>query len=315
MPNTLRIIFAGTPEFAALPLQSLINHGYQIIAVYTQPDRPTGRGRKITASPVKKLAFKYSIPVYQPESLKQSSVQQELQNLNADLMIVAAYGLLLPKAVLAMPRLGCVNIHASLLPRWRGAAPIQRAILAGDTETGITIMQMAAGLDTGPIITQESCSILATDTSAILHDRLATLGANLLLTTLPLIASGKPPLQLQDSSVATYAAKLEKQEAMLDWTQPAQLLERKVRAFNPWPVASTYYDNGVLRIWEAYAIAASLNNHNVNIGTVIATSPKGIDIITGQDLLRITCLQLPNKRKITAAEFINARDILGVSLA
>lgn len=309
MPYQIRIIFAGTPEFAVPALQSLITHGQQVIAVYTQPDRPAGRGLKFTPSPVKKLALTHGLPIQQPESLKSAESQATLAKLQADLMVVAAYGLLLPRAVLNIPRLGCVNIHASLLPRWRGAAPIQRAILAGDTETGITIMRMAAGLDTGPIIAQSHCPILPTDNALTVHDRLMRLGAEAIIAALPTIIAGTPQPQPQDPSRATYAAKLHKTESAINWQLPANVLARHIRAFNPWPIATTSYAGNTLRLWEGLEIPG----HGAP-GLVVKASAQGLDVGTGHNLLRITKLQLPNKKVTTAADFINAHDMREVVL-
>lgn len=309
MSTSLRIIFAGTPAFALPPLQALIDAGHQVIAVYTQPDRPAGRGRHLMPSPVKSLALAHGLSVRQPDSLKDPETQAELAACAADLMVVVAYGLLLPRPVLAAPRLGCINIHASLLPRWRGAAPIQRAILAGDTETGITIMQMEIGLDTGPMIHQQRCPILPEDSGGALHDRLAPLGAQALLEALPLIASGTPPLQPQEATLATYAPKLSKQEAIIDWQRPAQELVRQVQAFDPWPVAETRYAGSALRIWSATAVPGSGRP-----GTVVASSPAGIEVGTGAGVLRVTRLQLPGKRVTSATDFLNAHDLRGVVL-
>lgn len=238
---SLKIIFAGTPAFAVPTLQALVNSSHDVVAVYTQPDRPAGRGRHLTASPVKAFALEHNIPVEQPPTLTKPEPQQGLEFYNADVMVVAAYGLLLPEAVLHAPRFGCINVHASLLPRWRGAAPIHRAILAGDTCTGITIMQMEKGLDTGPMLCQASCPIERHDTSANLHDRLATLGADALLMTLTQLEAGALNPQLQNNSHATYAKKITKAEAGLDWQQTALALERQIHAFNPWPVATTSF--------------------------------------------------------------------------
>ena len=292
------------------PLKALLQSAHQVVAVYTQPDRPAGRGRKLAASPVKEVAVEAGIPVFQPANFRQEADLAELESLGADLMVVVAYGLLLPQRVLDGPRLGCVNIHASILPRWRGAAPIQRAILAGDDETGVTIMHMEAGLDTGPIYLVRSLPIATGETGGSLHDRLSVLGADLLMEALPGILEGSLKPDPQDEALSSYARKLEKSEARVDWNRPAVEIERMVRAFNPWPVAHTQYENANLRIWGAEAIPGPAGSP----GTVMAAGREGINVATGDGLLRITRLQMPGKRAMNAADFINANQIEGVLL-
>lgn len=303
----MRIIFAGTPDFAAHTLSTLINAGdYEICAVYTQPDRPAGRGRKLTASPVKQIALDHNIPVEQPLNFKQQSDVDQLANYQADLMIVVAYGLLLPQAVLDTPKYGCINIHASLLPKWRGAAPIQRAILAGDRQSGVCIMQMEAGLDTGPVLSHATCPIHDSDTSQQLHDRLATLGAKTLLETLPALSRLQSTAQEQDHSQTTYADKITKTEATIDWQQPARTVLRQIKAFNPWPIAQTTWQQHTLRIWDALAQDIE---HTSTAGTILKVDKQGIDIACGHGVLTLTQLQLPGKRALAVQDFVNANNL------
>lgn len=299
----LNIIFAGTPEFAAIALQELLLSPHHVVAVYTQPDRPAGRGLKLTKSAVKTLALTYDLPVYQPANLKDEKDQQILADFNADVMVVAAYGLLLPSAVLHIPRLGCINIHPSLLPRWRGAAPIQRTIYAGDTKTGVTIMQMEEGLDTGPILLTREYTLTQDETSQTLHDTLAVLGAKACVETLDLLSQQKITPILQENHLTTYAQKISKEEALIDWEQPASQLEQAIRAFNPWPVAYTSFQGQNLRIWSAKALQTI---HDVSPRTILKASQEGIDIATGEGVLRLLQVQLPGGKVMSIADFYNA---------
>lgn len=309
MTKPLRIIYAGTPEFALAALEALTASRHEVIAVYTQPDRPAGRGRQLNASPVKHFALNKTIFIQQPQTLKDTCVQAQLRAYDADVMVVAAYGLILPPSVLGIPRYGCLNLHASLLPRWRGAAPIQRAILAGDDETGITLMQMAPGLDTGDMLLRRTCPIAADDTAQRLHDRLARLSAEVLLEGLNALQAGELNPVVQDESLATYAPKLNKHEARLDWSLPATQLDRCVRAFNPWPVAHTLYQGESLRIWEAHSRAEPTQ---ASPGTVLAESETGIDVATGAGILCLKRLQRAGGKPMHVDDFLKARSFLGV---
>jgi methionyl-tRNA formyltransferase len=303
----LKLVFAGTPDFAVPGLRACIEVG-EVVAVYTQPDRPAGRGRKLTPGPVKQAAVAAGIPVEQPESLKSPEAQARLRDCAADLMVVIAYGLILPRKVLAMPRLGCWNVHASLLPRWRGAAPIQRAILAGDAETGVCLMQMDAGLDTGPVLWSEATPIGTDDTGGTLHDRLADIGARVLAEGLRRVTAGEVLRATpQPEAGATYARKLDKAEAKLDFARPATQLERKVRAFDPWPVAEADVAGERLRVWKAQAQDPGRGTRDPKPGSMVAADKHGIDIACGEGVLRILKLQRAGGRVIDAADYVNAR--------
>ena len=305
MNQPLRLVFAGTPEFAVPCLEACRASGAEVVAVYTQPDRPAGRGRKLAPSPVKQAALAAGIAVEQPESLKSAAVQQALAAYRPDLLVVVAYGLILPRKVLAIPRLGCWNVHASLLPRWRGAAPIQRAILAGDTESGVDLMQMEAGLDTGPVMLQRHTPINRDDTGGSLHDRLSALGAEVVAEGLRRTLAGETLVAAPQPEVGvSYAHKLDKAEAKLDFSRPATELERQVRAFDPWPVAEGVIAGEPLRIWAAQAIA--LDHHGAP-GSVLAAGRDGIDLACGDGALRITALQRAGGRRIGAIDYLNAR--------
>ena len=306
--KALRIVFAGTPEFAVPTLRGLISRGFTPLAVLTQPDRPAGRGRQLQGSPVKNAALEAGIPVLQPGSLKDRAVIQQIKDFQPDLMIVVAYGLILPPEVLELPSHGCWNIHASLLPRWRGAAPIQRAIEAGDEESGVCIMQMDEGLDTGDILEEQRIKIEARETGGSLHDKLALLGADALVRCVIELAQGHSPApDKQPESGATYAAKLQKPEAGLDWSMDAITLERKVRAFNPWPVAWCDIGGERTRIWDARAVPGSTGTHRP--GHIIEAGPEGIKVATGRGILRILNLQKPGGRPVTAAEYLNSNTL------
>ncbi|MDG6354939.1 methionyl-tRNA formyltransferase [Glaesserella parasuis] len=303
----LNIIFAGTPDFAATHLQALLNSEHNVIAVYTQPDKPAGRGKKLQASPVKQLAEAHHIPVYQPKSLRKEEAQAELQALNADVMVVVAYGLILPEAVLKAPKYGCLNVHGSLLPRWRGAAPIQRSIWAGDTETGVTIMQMDIGLDTGDMLHKVTTPILATETSASLYAKLAELTPPALLEVLNGLTSGQFKPEKQQDEQANYAEKLTKEEAKLDWNMTACQLERNIRAFNPTPMAYlTLMVNEVEERIKVYQ-AEVLPHQEKAVGTVLAVDKNGIQIATQQGVLNITQLQPAGKKPMSVQDFLNGR--------
>lgn len=299
----MNLVFAGTPDFAVPTLRAILEAGHHVLAVYTQPDRPAGRGRSLTASPVKRYALGEAMPVAQPVSLKTDSEADALRRLQPDGMVVVAYGLILPQAILDIPAHGCLNVHASLLPRWRGAAPIQRAIEAGDARTGVTIMQMNAGLDTGDMLRQLETPIEAMDNAQVLHDQLAQLGAQALVETLKQIESDSVTPQPQNDQQASYAAKLSKGEALLDWTLPAPVLQRKIRAYNPWPMAHTRFAGKLLRIWEAAPVDTGLaGDRHVVAGTLLAMDAGGIHVQTGDGVLTLLRVQWEGGRPMTSAE-------------
>lgn len=304
MSNPLRIIFAGTPDFAARHLAALLDSHHDVVAVYSQPDRPAGRGKKLQASAVKQLAVEHDITVCQPLNFKQQEDVDTLAAFNADIMIVVAYGIILPENVLSTPTMGCLNVHGSLLPRWRGAAPIQRAIWAGDAETGVTVMQMDKGLDTGDMLLKSTLPIETTDTSASLYEKLAETGPVALLETLVGLQDGKITPEKQNDEEANYAHKLSKQEALIDWNKPAADLDREIRGFNPWPVSYFQIGKDNIKVWQAEAIEQSTS---LAPGTVIQANKLGIDIATGNGILRIAQLQIPGKKALPAADVINAR--------
>ncbi|MND82011.1 Methionyl-tRNA formyltransferase [compost metagenome] len=298
----MRIVFAGTPEFAAEHLKALIDSPYEVVAVYTQPDRPAGRGQKLMPSAVKQLAVDNGIQVLQPPTLRNADAQAELAALKPDLMVVVAYGLILPQAVLDIPRLGCINSHASLLPRWRGAAPIQRAVEAGDNESGVTVMRMEAGLDTGPMLLKVSTPISATDTGGTLHDRLAEMGPPAVLEAVAGLAAGTLQGEVQDDSLATYAHKLNKDEARLDWSRPALELERLIRAFNPWPICHSTLNGEAVKV-----LAASLSTGSGAPGEILGASKDGLVVACGEQALCLTRLQLPGGKALNFSDLFNSR--------
>ncbi len=305
-----RILFAGTPDFALASLDAMHANGFTPIAVLTQPDRPAGRGRKLTASPVKQFSVDNDIPVMQPVTLKDPHVVDEIAALQPDIMIVAAYGLILPRAVLDVPALGCVNVHASLLPRWRGAAPIQQAILNGDAQTGVCLMQMEEGLDTGPVYARASVDIGDDETAGELHDRLATLGGELLVAHLEAILAGEISPEAQDDDEATYAAKIRREDAEIDWRAPASEIARKIRAYNPVPGAWFDYGGEQIKCWKAIAH----EDAEGPAGVVLQAGADGIDVTCGRGALRLLELQRPGRRHVTAAEFATQLNLAGKRL-
>lgn len=308
---SLSIIFAGTPEFSVPALEALVASSHRVEAVYTQPDRPAGRGRHVAMSAVKQSALRHGLAIEQPATLRDPAALERLRSFSADVMVVVAYGLLLPAPVLQTPRLGCINIHASLLPRWRGAAPIQRAILAGDRTTGVTIMQMDAGLDTGPMLLERPVPIEERETGATLHDRLSQIGADALLEALEGIASGTLAPRPQPQQGATYAAKLRKEEARIDWSQAARQIDAQVRAFNPWPIAETLWQGQQLRVWESLPLPETAT---AAPGSIVGADARGIDVATPEGTLRLLRVQAAGRKPVSAGEFLNAHRLDGAVL-
>lgn len=301
--SSLRIIFAGTPDFAARHLEHLLKDPqHELVAVYTMPDRPAGRGKRVTPSPVKVLANAHQVPVYQPSSFKDVDAQQQLAALNADLMVVVAYGLILPQVVLDTPRLGCINVHGSLLPKWRGAAPIQRAVCAGDVESGVTIMQMDAGMDTGPMLSKHKYTLTPDETSASLYERLAEIGPPALSDAINGLAQRTLIPIAQDNTQATLAAKITKEEAKINWMHSAVAIERCIRGFNPWPMAYCVLAEKNIKVWQAAVLETTSDKP---AGEIIAVSAAGIDVATGEGVLRLCMLQFPGKKPMTAAQLLN----------
>ncbi len=311
VPQILKIAFAGTPAFAVPALEALLRSPHRVVAVYTQPDRPAGRGRQLQASPVKACAMRHDIPVEQPLTLRDDNARDTLASYQVDLLVVVAYGLILPPAVLDTPRLGCLNIHASLLPRWRGAAPIQRALLAGDRQTGVGIMRMEAGLDTGPVFIERVIDIAPRETAGSLHDKLAALGAEALLEALGGLIAGTLQACPQPEAGITYARKITKEEAVIDWSRPAAEIDRQVRAFNPVPGAETVWRGQQLKIWDAEPEAP---RGDVLPGTVVAADAGGIVVATGDGTLKVARLQLAGRKPTTAGDFLNAHQLAGEHL-
>lgn len=300
----LRIVFAGTPDFAAKHLLALIESKHEVVAVYSPPDKPAGRGKKLQSSAVKLLAQSHDVPVYQPQNFKHAEDVAQLATLDADVMVVVAYGLLLPKTVLETPRLGCINVHGSILPRWRGAAPIQRAIWAGDSETGVTIMQMDEGLDTGDMLFIQRCAISADETSASLYEKLALAGPSALVEAMDQLSLGLLEAVVQDDSLSNYAKKLSKAEAKVDWNDSAAHIERCIRAFNPWPMSYFEHQDLAIKLWRAKVLA---HESSAKPGTIVKADKQGIEVKCGQGSLLIENLQLPGKKAMSAQDLLNSR--------
>jgi methionyl-tRNA formyltransferase len=303
----LNIVFAGTPEFASEILNAILKSSHKVLGVFTQPDRPAGRGREVKMSAVKQLAIKADLPIFQPISLKNPEEQTQLKKLNPDVLIVVAYGLILPKEVLSIPKFGCLNVHASLLPRWRGAAPIQHAILAGDTLSGITIMQMDEGLDTGDILSLSPCALELHETSETLYHRLSLLGSEALLETLEKLEANKLLPQKQDNSLSSYASKITKAQAKLNWSLPASTLDRQIRAFNPWPVAFCELQQKMIRVYNAIPLPAITGINEAPSGTIVAATDQGIDVVTGEGILRLLELQFPGGKRLSTAQILHSK--------
>jgi methionyl-tRNA formyltransferase len=313
-PSPLKLGFAGTPDFAVPALLKLAGQ-HRIAAVFTQPDRPAGRGQALHLSPVKRRALELGLTVHQPATFKTPEALQLLRAMQIDVLVVVAYGLILPAAALNIPKHGCINIHASLLPRWRGAAPIQRALLAGDLRTGVTIMRMEPGLDTGPMLASSGIKIERLDNARLLHDRLASLGADLIAASLPGLAAGALREVPQPAAGVTYAAKIDKSEAMIDWRQSAEEISRQVRAFNPWPMAETRFKGEQLRVWEAQPLEAPVLNGVGAPGSVLTATPEGIDVICGAGVLRVLRLQLAGRKALPVEEFLRGQRLDGTRFA
>ncbi len=314
-PRSLKLGFAGTPEFA-VPALDALNDAYGIRAVFTQPDRPAGRGQPLRAGPVKARAAQLGLKLHQPASFRSPEALEMLRALELDVLVVVAYGLILPPAALACPKLGCINIHASLLPRWRGAAPIQRALLAGDATTGVTIMRMDVGLDTGPMLAARAIDIGDADTGKSLHDRLARLGADLIVETIDAVRDGRSRQNPQPTAGVTYAEKISKAEACIDWRQDAVEIWRRIRAFNPWPIAETRLNGVQLRMWDAEVHRTPVPEASARTpGTVLAATPEGIDVACGRGVLRVLRLQLAGRKPLPARDFIRGRRLDGACLA